>query len=508
MNVLRICVPSLLLWLILLPSSAAAYQDDIGYTALQALLGAGTPSGAGVDVIHVEAMNNSDAWQPDVTHAEFIGKTFTLVDPGIIHPPTPSGHATGVGRTFYGDVTSIAPGIDNIEVFEAGHWLGVGFLGFGTAAQPLSSSARVGNHSYVGVDENGNLANDSSILRRLDWVIETDDAIHAVGMNNGATNRPLLGSAFNAIAVGRTDGNHAQGGLVLDATYGAGRTRPDLVAPRTTTSRATPVVAAAAALLVETGNSGALGLSNGSTVNRQGAVIYNAERSETVKAALMAGADRVTNNQSTAANIIDYRGAPTNQGANGLDSRFGAGQVNILNSYQIIAAGEQDSMEDDPGAGSIFWNGFDFDDSFGGLAGSNTTATYAFTADSNHNWVAAALVWNIDIDGGTPGVFDETATLFDLDLALWSDNGTVSAADDFMLGLSASTVDNSEHLWQALVAGHGYEIIVGLGAGQGPIDWDYALAWQIGAAPIPIPPALWLLGGALAVMGGLRRRTS
>ena len=506
MNVLRIGVPGPLLWLILLPSSAAAYQDDIGYTALQALLGAGTPSGAGVDVIHVEAMNNVDAWQPDVTHAEFIGKTFTLVDPGIIHPPTPSGHATGVGRTFYGDVTSIAPGIDNIEVFLADHWRKAGFLGFGAAAQPLSSSARVGNHSYVGDTEI--VADDSNILRRLDWVIETDDAIHVVGMNNGATNKPLLGTAFNAIAVGRTDGNHAQGGFVLDATYGAGRTRPDLVAPRTTTSRATPVVAAAAALLVEPGHSAALGLSNGSTVNREGDLIYNAERSETVKAALMAGANRVTNNQSTAANITDYRAAPANQGANGLDSRFGAGQVNILNSYQIIAAGEQDSVEDDPGAGSIFWNGFDFDDSFGGLASSNTTATYAFTADSDHDWLTAALVWNMDIDGGTPGVFDGTATLSDLDLALWSDNGTVSSADDFLLGLSASTVDNSEHLWQALVTGHGYEIIVELGAGQGPIDWDYALAWQIGAAPIPIPPALWLFSCALAVLGGIHRRTT
>ena len=196
-----------------LPVSVVAYQDDIGYTALQTLLGAGTPSGAGVEVTHVEAMTGDDAWQPDVTDPEFTGKTFTLVDPGIVHPPAPSGHATGVGQTFYGNVTSIAPDIDDIDMFLADHWLGSGFLGFGAAAQPLSSSDRVGNHSYVGVDENGSVMNDSDILRRLDWVIETDDAIHMVGMNNGAVNQPLLGSAFNAIAVGRTDGNHAQADL-------------------------------------------------------------------------------------------------------------------------------------------------------------------------------------------------------------------------------------------------------------------------------------------------------
>lgn len=500
---LRLLTATVLLGSLLGSPAAIAYQQDVGFDALEALLGAATPDGSGVAVHHIEA-SSADAWIPDTSHAEFAGKAFTLVDPGIPHPPVPSGHATSVGRDFYGLVSSMAPGVSDVTVYLAGHWLGSGFLRSGSA-QPLTTTARVSNHSYVGADPDGILANDSNLLRRLDWVIETDDAIHAVGMNNGGGNRPLLGTSYNAIAVGRTDGNHAKGGVVLDALYGAGRTRPDLVAPRGSTSSATPVIAAAAAVLVETGATAGLSLSNGSTTNRAGSVIFNAERSETIKAALMAGADRVTNNQSTAANITDYRQAPANQTSNGLDQRYGAGQINILNSYHIISAGEQDSIEDNPAAGSIAWQGFDFDASFGGLNGSNASATYAFTADPAHAWLTAALVWNVDIDGGAPGAFDGTGTLFDLDLELWSNNGTATTADDFLFGASTGSADNSEHLWLALVAGHDYELRVEAGAGQAAFEWDYALAWQIGAAPVPLPAGVWLLATAMLLLPRLRR---
>jgi hypothetical protein len=77
-------------------------------------------------------------------------------------------------------------------------------------------------------------------------------------MNNGANNYPLLGSAFNAIAVGLSNGNHALGSVQLDSVYSFGRPRPDLVASPpieyTKTSYATPSVASAAALLVGVGH--------------------------------------------------------------------------------------------------------------------------------------------------------------------------------------------------------------------------------------------------------------
>ena len=73
-----------------------------------------------------------------------------------------------------------------------------------------------------------------------------------------AANYPLLGSSFNAIAVGLSNGSAAHGSYPLattpDTPYDSGsRTRPDLVAPAGATSCATPMVSSATALLVADG---------------------------------------------------------------------------------------------------------------------------------------------------------------------------------------------------------------------------------------------------------------
>jgi hypothetical protein len=88
-----------------------------------------------------------------------------------------------------------------------------------------------------------------------------NEYIQVVGLTNAIGNSPLLGgSAYNVISVGRTDGVHQQGSVPVsgDNLYGAGRTVPTLVAPQNSTSAATPVVAAAAAVLVQTGHEGGL----------------------------------------------------------------------------------------------------------------------------------------------------------------------------------------------------------------------------------------------------------
>ena len=76
-------------------SAAADWKSDIGYTALQAELGANMPTGAGVQVTQVEA----SLGMPDPSNAEFAGKTFTQKSSGL----SISGHATTVGQYFYGD---------------------------------------------------------------------------------------------------------------------------------------------------------------------------------------------------------------------------------------------------------------------------------------------------------------------------------------------------------------------------------------------------------------------
>jgi len=348
----------------------------------------------------------------------------------------------------------------------------------------MYSTARVANHSWA-----GSTGADGNILRRLDYLVETDDFIQVVGLSNNLppneiTNWPLLSDAFNAITVGVTNGKHFSGTTAVDSVYVSGRAKPDLVAPgwsptdsSVRTSWAAAMVSAAAALLVETGHT-QTGLSNGSYVSpRTGLTIYHAETSEVVKAALMAGADRRTAN-GRGAEISDY----TVDTANGLDSRFGAGQVNIYNSYHILAGGEHKSAQDG-GPAAIGRFGFDYDPAFGGLSGSNTTGSYSFTADFAPGYweLFATLAWNIDIGpSGGPGPSNPvgSATLYNLDLLLYDVTAVGTLVASFASGL-----DNTESIWQQLVYGHSYRLDVVRGSGQGDFLWDYGLAWRIVSEP-------------------------
>jgi len=197
------------------------------------------------------------------------------------------------------------------------------------------------------------------------------------------------------------------------------------------------------------------------------------ERSEGIKATLLAGADRVTHN-SSGVDIIGYRATGGERMVNGLDRRYGAGQLNVYNSYRILIAGEQDSSEDHASGGWIGPAGFDHDGSFGGLGGSNRQATYRFSTVNAGGRLTVSLIWNIDINGGSPLRFNSTATLYDLDMILYD----VSGDDRIVVVESRSTRDNSENIYVELAAQHNYEIHIQPGVDQPPFDWDYGLAWR------------------------------
>jgi hypothetical protein len=455
------------LLLVLMAGSAMAdFKDDVGYTQLVTELGGAAPGGSGVPVTQVEANTSTTApppvYLPDPANSAFAGKLIT--DRSNDTSGAFSGHATGVGRLFYGTATSMAPQITAIDAYLADDWLQSGFLRYGSNSKPRASTSRVANHSWAGSAGAG----DSNILRRLDWAIETDEFIHAVGVGN-----TLASAAYNVIAVGRTDGVHSTGTSAIDADYMAGRVRPELVAPFHSPSSATPVVASVAAALVQMGRDNP-GLSTDpltlTTTNRSGTTIYNAERAEVIKAVLMAGGDRQTSN-TTGADITDYRVAPANQTANGLDKRLGAGQVNIYNSYHILDAGEQNSAQDYPsGSGDIGVRGFDYDPEFGGSNGTNGVASYYFSIGGGGAQLYATLAWHTEIAGGNGPNFSGTATLHDLDLLLY--DVTTSSV---LVASSASSIDNTETLWETLTAGDYLLQVVP----KGSLQWDYALAWRI-----------------------------
>ena len=492
-------------WLYVIPvltwsiSGHADYKNDIGYVDLQTLLGANTPTGAGVNVLQIEASSVAIAdptypiYSPDINDPAFVGKTFNF--PGVASKGV-NGHANWVASIFYGN-NAMANGITQITSYEANDWLAS--LSFNTISPPINSS-RIANDSWVG---NGNDATQSGlILRLVDRQTNLNELIQVVGMANSQSTNPLLSSAFNVIAVGRTDGGADYGSDAVDSLYVAGRTRPDVVTPETLTSAATPEVSATAALLVETAHKAGLTLSkNSSSVTGIG-TIYNAERSETIKAAIMAGADRSTNNSSTTANITDY-GSTGHLTNNGLDDRFGAGQVNVLHSYQVIVGGEQNSAEDGgTNAGNITANGFDYDNAFGGSLSSNKTATYKFNANSDST-LSAALVWNV----GVANNVTLATTLHHLNLELFDTTTTSNIA------LSASNIDNTQNIWAPLVSGHQYQLLV-KSAELSNFSWDYAVAWHVNSntvitpAPVPLPSAFYLFGSSLLMALGFCKTRS
>ena len=462
----------------LAPAARASYITDIGYGTLQAQLGASTPTGAGVRVAQVEAPINdvsggaAPIFMPNPSNGQFIGKTITAINGNS--SGSFSGHATGVGELFYGNGSSIAPDVTQIDSYEANSWINSLSTVFGAAT---TSPNRVANHSWVG--GSGTDPGVGTILRLVDRQVVLNEYIQVVGLTNAIGSSPLLGgSAYNMISVGRTDGVHQQGSVPVsgDSLYGTERTVPTLVAPQGSTSGATPLVAAAAAVLVQTGHEGGLTLSEGSTTIAGVGTIYNAERSETVKAALMAGADRQTANTSTDANIMDYR-SPGHETANGLDSRYGAGQVNIYNSYRILAGGEQN------GGSDISLFGFNY-----GAIGAGQTVSYFFTAPGEKT-LFASLVWNLGVSNDS--LLD--ATLHDLDLSLFD------VTNNNLVTSSSGSLDNTENLYVDLLLGNRYEMRV---TTKSSTPWDYALAWRIDAnpAPVPIPPSAWLFAtGAIGL---------
>ena len=98
----------------------------------------------------------------------------------------------------------------------------------------------------------------------------------------------------------------------------------------------------------------------------------------------------------------------------------------------------------------------------------------------------ASLVWNINIAGGTATNFDNTATLYDLDLFL---HDVTDPLNPRLIASSTGTADNTENLWVPLSPGRSYRLQVKPAPGSS-FNWHYALAWRM-TVPIDagsIPP--------------------
>jgi hypothetical protein len=415
---------------------SASYKDEVHYNQLVnelSLRGISVPTGAGVGVTQVEAgILPTGNYRPNPSNSEFSEKTITDVSN---LGQDPSNHGTRVGRNLYGNTSSISPGITAISVFEANHFINSGWY----SGTPSIESNPLQNHSWVSWLE------DSNAPRRMDYAVNRDGFLPIVGINNpGSQSTPsdipdTYGSIYNGITVGVSDGTHRYGTTTYD---GAGRTKPEIVAPggipgynpaNQYTSFATPVITAAAALLIDAAGSNAA-----------------AKDQLTLKAILLAGADK-----SISTNWDQTPNRP-------IDDVYGAGELDIYQSYFIQQGGQQIAGST---IGTHGWNLSNL--------GNYSSETYTINISSGFRLrnISVLVTWNRKVTKQVTFFntsFNPSLANMNLELTDDSDNSNIQSSD--------SGVDNIEHIWRDL----GSELEAGSYTLTVATDdsVQYAIAWR------------------------------
>ena len=414
-------------------------RDAVGYSDLLAELGS-LPDGAGLAVGQVEA--GGSAYLPDLTVPAFAGKT--IVDGTGFNLGSYS-HATGVGQRQYGSEISLSPGVSDITVYQADDYL-FSVIGFGSGLPPLAQPFAVMNHSYVGSGAGAVIAQE--LNRRMDVIVEQENAVVVVATNNGASS-PLpefFAQTYNTITVGRSDGDHAAGLTTLNES---GRIKPDIVAPEGTVSNSAPMVAAAASVLLERGQA---------TGNP------NSTQNEVVKAVLLAGATK------------DEFTGWSNSDLQPLDLVYGAGELNIYNSYFILEGGEFPNSSTGGAPPLADGRGWDYEPEIVPLQDRDYRLEIGVPSE-----VSIALTWNAQISDAGGALDYDTLELPTLELYLQDASESFPGVP---LAVSTSTVDNVQHIHARDVSAGTYTMTVRSIDGT----TDYGLAWRVdGAAPVSAP---------------------
>ena len=409
------------------------------------------PDGSGVVLAQVEVADSNGYYVPNANDDDLGQPLYIRRSGGSANP---SSHATFVAQKFFGLTTGLSRGVSYVYCFKATGWAQNDFLHVTTTEAPdVIPIIKVWNHSWVG--SFGNATIDARATRKMDFAIERDQDIVCVGLNNGTDQQPLLAASFNAIAVGRRDGDHAGG--FWSGGDSDGRIRPDLCGPLYTVSEATPLIAGAASMLVQVAQDESMGA--------------DAESPETVKALLMAGSVHQNTGGEMWSNAPEETGPDRGLSTQALDLNSGAGHMNIDRSHAILTGGRVI----DGGLGApTAWGHTDIN--VGG------TATYRFTTIDTADVLNVVAAWNRTV---TASGNYATWWVADIDLELRRVEGssTVSllgeGVSDWTTGnvASRSIVGNVEHLHITGLEPGTYEIQVqSIDAGS-DASTEVAMAW-------------------------------
>ena len=449
--------------------SQAQNLDTIGVTLLQTLTT--NLNGTGIRVAQPEG------YDPGTTNWE--------VNPGAVGQPLSlfkyasaagtstnypnalsgdSGHADQVGADFYGLPGGVATNVAHVDNYEANYF----FNDLIDAQFPANINDPVVNQSFtfgpqtISAQQQIDTAYDNYSAQYKTLFISAADNYGTVAP--GSTNVCAPGTSYNCISVGA----YYNGSSVnsLGPTIDNGRCKPDITAPADETSFSTPLVAGAAAVLMQAGLRG----DGGSDTN-------SAADMRTLKALLINGAVKPA----------DW----TNDAPSPLDYRYGAGLLNVFNSYEELVGGKHGYIgstsvsiggaHPPTGAtGSIaVLSGWDFN-----------TNTSSATADSvNHYYfnvtnilagaeftATATLVWNRQ---------QNQSGINNLELFLYN------AANSNLVTCSTSLVDNVQHIFVPALAPGRYDLQVWKAGGIPGVSIvslpePYALAFAFTAPTISV----------------------
>ena len=355
-----------------------------------------------------------------------------------------------ISTAFTGGVATNVSHVDNYDAdYFYNHYIGNN--------SPLFNPTRVVNQSFAFA------TNDESVVDpAYDNYAAYRNTIFVSGVGNGGI-YPILppGTAYNSIGVALYFSPPLVSGPTVD-----GRCKPDIVAPDVADlgseadSYAIPYVAGAAAILVQAAN------------RRDGGANTNAASDlRTVKALLLNGAIKPA--------------GWTNGTASPLDARYGAGLVNVFNSWEQLKGGQHAFIESTtvssggahpPGANTNnepVLAGWDYN------TNSTTTATdtvkhYYFNLPGGNSFtLAATLVWNKQY---------AATNINNLNLFLYN------AANSNLVTCSTSMVDNVEHVFlPALPAGrYDLQVLKSGSVTQVSTNETYALAFEIFNMPLSV----------------------
>jgi hypothetical protein len=381
--------------------------------------------------------------------------TYTSSDGSTTNYPnslgTNSWHAEDVADNFYGAPNGVATNVAHVDNYEANYF----YDSVVAATFPANINDRVVNQSFIFTDVT--ISNQESIDSSYDDYAAKFSTLFASGAGNGGTVSPPA-TCYNGIGVGVSDGSSSIG-----PTPDNGRAKPDIIAPGGATSFSTPYVAGAAAVLMQAGLRG----DGGNDTN-------SAADIRTIKSLLLNGAIKPN----------DW----TNIAPSPLDFRYGAGVLNVFNSYEQLAGGKHayivsnsvsiGSIHPPTGAtGTVSaLSGWDFNTNYCNTNFDGVNHYYFNVTNNSINTTftaTATLVWNRQ---------QNKTGINNLDLFLYN------AANSNLVAASTSVVDNVEHIWLPQLPQGRYDLQILKNGGTNAINSSetYALAWEFFSMPLSI----------------------